>query len=90
MFEEWKNRKIILGNCSGVYSSSFNSLKEWIEAGVDFVVTKTVTFNPREGHKNPTVAIHKDYVIQAMGLPNPGYKKMIGIVRKLKSKYKPR
>lgn len=78
---------IKLMNASGVYSTTFSSLVDWIEAGVDAIVPKTATIKERPGYDNPTIAIDGKNFLQAMGLPNPGYKKSRTIFKKIKEKY---
>lgn len=68
-------------------SSSFESLQEWILAGVDGILLKTATYRPRTGYDFPVVAAQDKTLIQAMGLPNPGYEKMGLLARKLKESY---
>ena len=80
-------KEIKITNASGIYSSTFNSLEDWINAGVDGVILKTSTYRSREGYVFPNVAIDGERIIQAMGLPNPGFKKMGEITKKLKEKY---
>jgi len=59
---------------SGVLGSSTSLIKKASEnPSVGAVVTKTVTYNPRNGYENPT-AVDLGYgFLNAMGLPNPGY-----------------
>ncbi|HYA22219.1 MAG TPA: dihydroorotate dehydrogenase [Thermoproteota archaeon] len=60
-------------NASGVLSNAASLLRKVAAAGAGAVVSKSATLEPREGHENPTY-IKLDYgVINAMGLPNPGY-----------------
>jgi dihydroorotate dehydrogenase (NAD+) catalytic subunit len=79
-------QKVKIMNASGVYSTKFSSLIDWIESGVDAIVTKTATFG-KNGYENPTVAIDGENFLQAMGLPNPGYKEMKIIIEKIKNLY---
>ena len=62
-------------------------MEDWINSGVDGVVLKTCTYKPRKGYKSPNVSIYGDSVVQAMGLPNPGYKKTAERAKKIKKKY---
>lgn len=43
--------------------------------GLGGVVTKSITYNPRPGYSNPVVVGEECYLVNAMGLPNPGFKK---------------
>ncbi len=79
-------KEVKITNASGIYSSSFHSLESWIKSGVDGIVLKTSTYRPREGYVSPNVAIDGEKVVQAMGLPNPGFKKMGKIAEIIKEK----
>lgn len=83
----FQNKKFLICNASGVLSSTLESLEKWIEAGVDAIVTKTVTYEPRAGYDDPVVAIDGERVVQAMGLPNPGFKEMKKRIEELKKSY---
>ncbi|MEM3712518.1 MAG: dihydroorotate dehydrogenase [Thermoproteota archaeon] len=59
---------------SGVLGSSTGLIKRVSEnPSVGAVVTKTVTYNPRNGYENPTAIDLGFGFLNAMGLPNPGY-----------------
>jgi|YelNatPaOPRAMG01_1025707.scaffolds.fasta_scaffold68413_2 dihydroorotate dehydrogenase (NAD+) catalytic subunit len=59
---------------SGVLGSSGSLIKNVSEnPSVGAVVTKTVTYKPRNGYENPTVVDLGYGFLNAMGLPNPGY-----------------
>lgn len=59
---------------SGFLGSSGDLLKRVAAMGVGAVVTKTVGIVAREGYSNPTVIVPmENVVLNAMGLPNPGY-----------------
>lgn len=49
------------------------------------IVTKSLTYNPRTGYSNPVVAGEECYLINAMGLPNPGYR---AFIEEFKSRFK--
>jgi len=80
-------KEIKITNASGICSSSFDSLEKWIKAGADGIVLKTSTYRPRDGYVFPNVAIDGEKVVQAMGLPNPSFKKMGKIAKRIKEKY---
>jgi len=82
-----KLQEIKITNSSGIFSSSIKSLEDWIGAGVDGIVLKTATYEPRDGYEPPNVAIEKERLVQAMGLPNPGYEKMGERAKKMKKKH---
>jgi dihydroorotate dehydrogenase subfamily 1 len=48
------------------------------------VIFKTATFKSREGYSYPNVVVIKSGLVQAMGLPNPGYKEIGDRIKKLK------
>lgn len=58
---------------AGVLGTTGASLQRAIRAGAGAVVTKSIGPEPREGHPNPTAIELEDGLINAMGLPNPGY-----------------
>lgn len=70
---------------SGIHGSSGPQLKRVIEAGAGAVVTKTLTASPREGYEAPIIYVSKCYILNAVGLANPGiknFKNDIEIARK--------
>jgi dihydroorotate dehydrogenase (NAD+) catalytic subunit len=59
---------------SGILGTKGALLQRVAECGAGAVTTKSVGVEPREGYNNPTVLhISPDIVLNAMGLPNPGY-----------------
>ncbi|MEM1620204.1 MAG: dihydroorotate dehydrogenase [Fervidicoccaceae archaeon] len=44
--------------------------------GLGAIVTKSATLEARRGYENPVIAGGPCYVVNALGLPNPGYKVM--------------
>lgn len=83
-----KSKKRAVMNASGVCSTKSSSLMDWIAAGTDAIVTKTLTVEPKFGYPNPTVAIDHRCVLQAMGLPNPGYENFYLVIKEIRTKYK--
>ncbi len=61
---------------SGVLGSSFDSLKRVHESGCGLVTMKSIGPTPRDGHKNPTVINLGHGMINAVGLPSPGFENM--------------
>jgi len=59
---------------AGILGSSGGSLRRAAQAGAGCVVTKSVGARPRDGHPGPTVVQLNCGLLNAMGLPNPGYK----------------
>ncbi|MCD6368014.1 MAG: hypothetical protein J7L45_02935 [Candidatus Aenigmarchaeota archaeon] len=82
-----KLEEVKITNASGIFSSSFSSLEDWINSGVDGVVLKTATYKPRKGYEFPNVAIDDDKILQAMGLPNPGYLDMSELAKSIKKEH---
>lgn len=66
-----------LMNASGVLSNSASLLRRIASAGAGAVVSKSMTIGARQGHDNPTYVKLKCGVLNAMGLPNPGYENMV-------------
>lgn len=57
--------------------------EQWIRAheeGAGGVVTKSIGIEPRKGYDNPTIVELPCGLINAMGLPNPGWKGFLGMV----------
>ncbi|HDL75049.1 MAG TPA: dihydroorotate dehydrogenase, partial [bacterium] len=77
-------------NASGIYSQIPELYKFWQPLGVGALVTKTITFDERMGYKGRRMVINKEkgYMINRMGLPNPGLQKTIELLKEYKSKFK--
>jgi dihydroorotate dehydrogenase (NAD+) catalytic subunit len=71
---------------SGVLGVSGKLMSRVFENGVGAVTTKSISLEPREGHKNPTVLAGDDFIINAVGLSNPGVKASLKEIRYVKSK----
>lgn len=57
--------------------------EQWIRAheeGAGGVVTKSIGIEPRKGYDNPTIVELPYGLINAMGLPNPGWKGFLEMV----------
>ena len=61
---------------SGVLGNSFDILERVHEQGCGLVTMKSIGPEPRDGHKNPTVMDLGSGMINAVGLPTPGYLNM--------------
>ncbi len=61
---------------SGVLGNSFDILKRVHENGCGLVTMKSIGPAPRDGHNNPTVIDLGYGMINAVGLPSPGYDQM--------------
>jgi dihydroorotate dehydrogenase (NAD+) catalytic subunit len=59
---------------AGILGTTGASLRRAALAGAGCVVTKSIGSVPREGHPGPTVVQVECGLLNAMGLPNPGFK----------------
>src|SRR5512136_1135334 len=59
---------------AGILGTTGASLRRAAQAGAGGVVTKSVGSGPREGHPGPAVVQVECGLLNAMGLPNPGFK----------------
>ncbi len=57
---------------SGILGISYDILKRVYDNGAGAVVSKSISINPREGYKNPTIVKVDHGFINAIGLANPG------------------
>ena len=76
-------------NASGVMDTSWDELKQLAVSNTGAVVMKTCTLEPREGNPKPRYGRFDCGSIQAMGLPNLGYKSYLEFAEKLKKLGKP-
>jgi dihydroorotate dehydrogenase (NAD+) catalytic subunit len=60
---------------AGVLGSTGASLRRAAQSGAGCVVTKSIGSDEKKGHPGPTVVQVDCGLLNAMGLPNPGYKK---------------
>lgn len=74
---------------SGILGTSASLLKKVANSGAGAVTTKSIGPKPREGNKNPTVLEWEHGLINAVGLPSPGYKNLEPELKQLKSIKKP-
>ena len=68
----------VLGNTSGLIR------RVVLEGGAGGATFKTLTLKPREGYRNPVVAVVKVGVINCMGLPNPGLEDGLREIKEVK------
>jgi dihydroorotate dehydrogenase (NAD+) catalytic subunit len=61
---------------SGILGNSKDILERVYENGCGLVTMKSIGPDPRDGHKNPTVIDMGHGMINAVGLPSPGYLNM--------------
>lgn len=78
-----------LMNASGPRCTTKEELIELARSAVGAVVTKSATILPRQGNPEPRLYECEDYTIQAMGLPNPGYRAYVEMADELKEYGKP-
>ena len=57
---------------SGIWGTSGNLLVRAAKAGAGAVTSKSCSLQARTGHPNPTILLQDEYVINAVGLSNPG------------------
>jgi len=57
---------------SGIADETGASMVEAVRMGAGGVVTKSLSLQPREGHRNPCIVELPYGLLNAMGLPNPG------------------
>src|SRR3970040_1137507 len=57
---------------SGVLGTTKALLKRVAENGAGAVTIKSISVEPREGHKNPTVITFEAGMLNAVGYSNPG------------------
>lgn len=63
---------------SGILGGTADIIKRMAKSGAGAVITKTIGPRPREGYPGPTVIEPMENVLlNAMGLPNPGYQEFI-------------
>ena len=59
---------------AGILGTTGASLRRAAQAGAGGVVTKSIGSVPRQGHPGPNIVTVDCGLLNAMGLPNPGYK----------------
>lgn len=69
---------------SGVLGITASLLQRVADAGAGGVVMKTISMNPRDGYDNPVIVESPAGVINAVGIPNPGYLETVEEVHQLK------
>ncbi len=66
---------------SGIWGTSPTLLERAARAGAGAVTAKTCTPAPRRGHRNPTAVDWGHGLLNAMGLPNPGAREEVALLR---------
>jgi len=59
---------------SGILGTTRDSLKRVIENSAGAVTIKSISKEPRQGHKNPIIVTERDFMLNAVGYSNPGVK----------------
>lgn len=72
---------------SGPLGASPSVLKRIARAGAGAVVTKTLTLEPRGGYKPPVIHFSRCYILNAVGLANPGIKNFRNAIQDFKEEY---
>jgi len=66
---------------SGIWGTSPGLLERAARSGAGAVTAKTCTLVPRRGHPNPTAIDWGHGLLNAMGLPNPGAREEVALLR---------
>jgi dihydroorotate dehydrogenase (NAD+) catalytic subunit len=69
---------------SGFLGVNIEMLKRVVEEGAGAVTFKSIGPRVKSGHRNPTVLAYEWGVINAVGLPSPGYRDMGGELARIK------
>ena len=69
---------------SGFLGVNIEMLKRVVEEGAGAVTFKSIGPRVKSGHRNPTVLAYEWGVINAVGLPSPGYRDMEGELARIK------
>lgn len=75
-------------NGSGVNDDTLEKLMQIADSKAGFITTKTTTFLSRPGNPGPRYYVLGNITINAMGLPNPGYREMAEKIGELKKRTK--
>jgi dihydroorotate dehydrogenase (NAD+) catalytic subunit len=74
---------------SGIWGTSPGLLERAARSGAGAVTAKTCTLVPRRGHPNPTAIDWGHGLLNAMGLPNPGARKEVALLREASRRLAP-
>ena len=66
---------------SGILDENGYTMRRILEAGAAAVVTKSIGVDERNGYTSPVVFEGENYMINAMGLPNPGIEEYGGEIK---------
>ncbi|MEA3342921.1 MAG: dihydroorotate dehydrogenase [archaeon] len=71
---------------AGILGVSSSTMIRTYNCGAAAVTTKSISINPKEGHKNPTVIAYEAGLMNAVGLSNPGIGAFTEEIKKTKQK----
>ena len=74
---------------SGIWGTSPGLLERAARSGAGAVTAKTCTPVARRGHRNPTAIEWGHGLLNAMGLPNPGAREEVGLLREARKRLAP-
>ena len=74
---------------SGIWGTSPGLLERAARSGAGAVTAKTCTLAARRGHRNPTAVEWGHGLLNAMGLPNPGAREEVGLLREARRRLAP-
>ena len=74
---------------SGILGDSAALLMRALDSGAGAVVTKSISLEPREGYRNPTIVAVECGYINAIGLANPGAKAFLKELARIKGQNQP-
>ena len=74
---------------SGILGDSADLLLRVLESGAGAVVTKSISLEPKEGYRNPTIVALDCGYINAIGLANPGAQAFLKELEKIKDQNQP-
>ncbi len=74
---------------SGIWGTSAALLERAARCGAGAVTAKTCTPEPRTGHRNPSAVDWRHGLLNAMGLPNPGAREEVALLREAAQRLAP-
>src|SRR4030042_6614316 len=78
---KFKNPTIL---ASGIMDMTASAMRLIVQNGAAGVVTKSIGLEPRQGHHSPIIITDNAFIINAVGLSNPGSKESIEEIIKFK------
>jgi dihydroorotate dehydrogenase (NAD+) catalytic subunit len=70
---------------SGILDTTASSMRLALENGAGAVITKSISQEPRKGHPSPIILTRKEFIMNAVGLSNPGIEDALEEIKLLKS-----